>query len=80
MLPRVLQHIEFSNARAIIIGPQWPSQTWFPKLSELAVAWSQFALEPGDGSPFERFGSTGWETVQTTSFEAILVAVAAEGN
>ena len=79
-IPRVLQHVEFSNSRAVLLVPNWPSQLWFPRLSSLAVSWGWFHTTPGTGSPFERFGTDGWEVVQTISFEPILVAVSAEGN
>ena len=71
LIPRVLQHVRQCRAKAVIIVPQWPSQSWWVLLWRMAVGYTVLFNRP----VFERFESGQWQPVEKQSFAAVAVAI-----
>jgi hypothetical protein len=72
LIGRVLQHIRQCGAKAVIIVPQWPSQSWWVNLAAIAVNYVTLSRRP----VFERPSEDGqWQPVTKQSFTAMAVAV-----
>ena len=72
LIGRVLQHIRQCEARAVIIVPQWPSQSWWVNLAAITVDYVTLSRRP----VFERPSEDGqWQPVTKQSFTAMAVAV-----
>ena len=71
LIPRIIQHVKECEAKAVIVVPHWPSQSWWVNLWQLAVG-HHFVK----GVPiFERVKDGQWCPVLKTSFTAVVVAV-----
>ena len=71
LIPRVLEHIVQSRARAVVVVPFWASQLWWPGLCEI---WVDSAALDGK-SCFQRPVGDGWQTVHRLPFQPLAVAV-----
>ena len=71
LVPRVIQHIQECKARAVLVVPYWPSQSWWVALWQMAVGHRFFRGLP----VFERISDGQWCPVLQSSFTAVAVAV-----
>jgi hypothetical protein len=71
LIPRVVQHVEHCRAKAVLILPHWPSQSWWVHVQSLSVGMSSFPSVP----VFETVKDDRWQPVMQTSFAAVMVAV-----
>lgn len=71
LIPRVVQHIKQCRARAVIIIPNWPSQSWWVNLWRIAVGHTLLL----DRQTFETVSDGQYGPVLSTSFTAVAVAV-----
>ena len=71
LIPRVLQHIRECGAWAVVVVPDWPSQSWWGDLASMAV---QFLPFP-EGPVFETVSDGQWQPVIKMSFRPLAVVV-----
>ena len=70
-IPQVLQHVQQCKAKAVLIVPNWPSQSWWVQLEKMTVERIGFTELP----VFERVVDGQWQPVTKSSFAAQIVAV-----
>ena len=71
LIPQVLQAVAECRAWAVLILPNWPSQTWWVRLMEMVVRIYEFP----ERVVFERPVRYGWKDVPVQSFQPIAVVV-----